>query len=144
MAGVGGVVVSLGVGGCLGSTPEEPKPVAGPAQEVAGVVRALERATAEKDYNQICFDLFSDQVRAQAGGVRCPAFLRRTARGIDSPRIQIVDDPGGAPAIVVKGERATVRVRTRTRDQAPVLDSIQLVRQRGRFRISALGKAGRT
>jgi len=144
VAAIAGVAaVGLGLTACDASDSEGPEPVSGAAEEVAGVVRALERATAEKDYNEICFDLFSDQVRAQAGGVRCPSFLRRTARGIESPRIEIVDDPGGAPAILVRGRTARVRVRTRARDQAPVRDTIELVRQRDRFRISALGRVGR-
>lgn len=130
--------------GCRGSGPEAPRPVAGPAREVAAVVEGLERATVEKDFTEICFELFSDEVRAQAGGVRCPAFLRRTARDIEAPSIQIADPPGGrTPAIVVRGPAATVRVRTKTRDQPPVNDTIQLVRQRGRFRISALGEQER-
>lgn len=107
------------------------------------MVEALGRATAEKDFAEVCFELFSDEVRAQAGGVRCPAYLRRTARDIDAPRIDVLDPPGATPAITVREGRATVRVRTRTADRPPVADTIQLVRQRGRFRISALGQGER-
>jgi hypothetical protein len=118
--------------GCAGS-PERPPPVSGAPKEVTDVVKALERATDAKDFNTVCFDLFSDQVRAQAGGVRCPALLRRTARDVEAPRIRV-------ESIRLQGDAASVRVRTESRDQPPVPDVIELVRQRGRYRISSLGR----
>ena len=124
-------LIALIWAGCAESA-ERPPPVSGAVKEVTDVVKALERATDEKDFNTVCFDLFSDQVRAQAGGVRCPALLRRTARDVEAPRIRI-------ERIRLQADAASVRVRTRSRDQPSVPDVIELVRQRGRYRISSLG-----
>jgi hypothetical protein len=98
------------------------------------VVEALERATAEKDFEEVCFELFSDTVRARAGGLRCPARLRRAAREIEAPSIEI-------RSMRLRPGAATVRVVTRARGQGPVPDAIELVRERGRWRIAALGTA---
>lgn len=125
-------LITLAWGGCAESA-GPPPPVSGVPKEVTDVVKALERATDEKDFNTVCFDLFSDQVRAQAGGVRCPALLRRTARDVEAPRIRV-------ESIRLQRDAASVRVRTQSRDQPPVPDVIELVRQRGRYRISSLGR----
>ena len=128
---VAAALIGLASGGCGASEP--PPPITGAPKEVSDTVRALERATDAKDFNTMCFDLFSDQVRAQAGGVRCPALLRRTAKDVEAPRIRV-------RTIRLQGDAASVRVETRTRDQPPVPDTIELVRQRGRYRISSLGR----
>ncbi len=125
-------LIGIASTGCGGSS-EPPPPITGAPKEVSDTVRALERATEAKDFNTMCFDLFSDQVRAQAGGVRCPALLRRTAKDVEAPRIRV-------QGIRLQGDAASVRVQTRTRDQPPVSDTIELVRQRGRYRISSLGR----
>jgi hypothetical protein len=129
---VAAVLAGLASTGCGGSS-DRPPPIAGAPKEVSDTVHALERATDAKDFNTMCFDLFSDQVRAQAGGVRCPALLRRTAKDVEAPRIRV-------QSIRLQGDAASVRVQTRTRDQPPVPDTIELVRQRGRYRISSLGR----
>ena len=126
------LTTAAALAGCAGGAARAPR-AEGPAQDVANVVKALERATAEKDYNEICFELLSDRVRAEVGGVRCPGRLRRTAGEIEDPRIQI-------RTIRLRGDEATVDVVTSARGQAPAPDAIELARERGRWRISALGQ----
>ena len=118
------------MGGCGGG--EEPDETRGDAKQAAQVVQSLNRAIAGRDFRLICDELFAAEVRAQAGGDDCPALLRRTTSGLSNPRIELTE-------IAVKGDRATVEVVTTARGQARAPDKIELVRERGRFRISALG-----
>ena len=118
--------------GCGGGGDEKPKPIEGPAKEVAGVVERLERATARQDFATICEELLASSTRRQAGGDDCTRVLAERAGAVRRPRIVI-------EAIEVRGATAEVRVRTTARGQASVKDVIQLVREGGRYRIAALG-----
>jgi hypothetical protein len=126
------LVAAAGIAGC-GSDTEKPKPVEGPAKEVAATVQAFEAATARRDYRTVCRDLFSAEVRRRAGGPRCPSLLRRTAADVRDPRIRI-------RKITIVGDKATVEVTTTARGQAPARDSIALERSGSRWRISELSR----
>ncbi|MEA2494128.1 MAG: hypothetical protein QOJ29_2039 [Thermoleophilaceae bacterium] len=130
---IGALVVCMLVVGCGGGEKPKPKPISGPAKEVAAVVERLEKATAQKDFSTICDELLTASTRKQAGGVDCPAVLEARARGVARPRIVI-------QGIEVQGERAQVRVRTTATGQAATTDVLRLVRENGRFRVSALGR----
>jgi hypothetical protein len=119
--------------GCGGGEKPKPKPISGPAKEVAGVIERLQHATATHDFATICEDLLASATRQQAGGADCPSVLGARARGVRRPRIAI-------QAIEVQGDRAQVRVRTTATGQAPVTDVIRLIREQGRFRVSSLGR----
>jgi hypothetical protein len=119
--------------GCGGGDSPQPKPVSGPAKEVATVVEQLETATAKKDFTTICADLLARATREQAGGTQCPAVLEARARDVRRPRIVI-------QAIEVQGDRAQVRVRTTAVGQTAKTDTIRLVRESGRFRVLSLGR----
>lgn len=119
--------------GCGGGGSGPPKPISGPAKEVAQVVERLESATAKRDYVTICDDLLAGSTRQQAGGSECSAVLAARARGIRRPRIAI-------EGITIGGSQALVRVRTTAVGQAPVEDTIRLVREHGRYRIASLGR----
>jgi hypothetical protein len=119
--------------GCGGSGDRKAKPIRGPAKEAASVVQRLQRATAERDYKTICRDLFSRRVRDQAGGKDCPRFVKRQAGDVRNPRIEIKD-------ITVRRSGASVRVETRASGQARAPETIELVREGGRFRIASLGR----
>ena len=116
--------------GC-GADEEKPKPITGPAKQVADRIGALERATATRNFAVICEDLLSAAVRRQAGGGGCPAQLRRTAAGVRNPKIRV-------RKIDIEGSRATVSVTTRAKGQAAVKDTVVLVREDGAWRISQL------
>lgn len=118
--------------GCGGSKNAAPKPISGPAKEVAEVVQRLETATARQDFATICDDLLASATRRQAGGADCERVLGERASDVRRPRIAI-------QAIEVDGNRAQARVRTTARGQAPTTDVLRLVREGGRFRISSLG-----
>jgi len=123
-------LVAAGLLGCGGGE-DEPKPITGPAKRVADKIAALERATATRDFAVICNDLFSSAVRRRAGGGGCRAQLRRTAAGVRNPRIRV-------RRIDIEGNKATASVTTRAKGQAPVQDTLVLVREDGAWRISQL------
>jgi hypothetical protein len=122
----------LAAAGCDGDGGQKPRPISGPAKEAAAVVQRLQRATADRDFRTICRELFSRRVREQAGGRGCPRFVKRSAGDVRNPRIEI-------ERITIRRDTASVRVVTRATGQAPAKETIELVRERGRFRISSLG-----
>ena len=125
-------VVMLAPAGCLGGDAEEPRPASGPPGEVAAVVARLERAIAGRDFATVCGELFTAGARERAGGEECERQLSSAAEGVERPTIEI-------RRIDVKGERATVEVRTDARGQARVTDTLQLRREGGRWLVEALG-----
>jgi hypothetical protein len=119
----------IGLAGCGGD--DEDEPAGGLAQEAAGVVKQLERSIREGDFDRVCSELLSSEVRRQAGGGDCPAMLARTSAGVKRPRIEV-------KAIKIQGAMASVDVVTVAEGQARVEDTIKLVRENGAYRISSL------
>ena len=120
-------------GGCSDEEPAKQKTFSGPEREVVAVVEAFERATAEKDFREICSRLFTAEVRKQAGGEDCEQVLRRSAEGVKDPRLTV-------ERVEVSGDSATARVVTTARGQKRVSEELRLVRQGGSFRLSVLGR----
>ena len=120
----------LAASGCGGGGDDGPD-AGGLAREASGVVHELERAIAAGEFDRICSDLLSAEVRRQAGGGDCPAQLRRTSAGVRRPRIEV-------KAVKIEGSAAVVEVETTAQDQARVPDTIRLVREAGAYRISSL------
>lgn len=125
------VLAGLTVAGCFGGE-EEAKPVTGAPKAAAAVISRLERATARADYRTICNDLFTPAAKRRAGGRDCPSLLRSQVGDVRDPRIQPL-------ATELDGNRARMRVRSRSRGQPPATDNLELVRRGGRYRIDALG-----
>src|SRR5918999_3585356 len=101
------------------------------AREASAVVQQLERSIAAGEFERICSELLSAEVRRQAGGGDCPAMLERTSAGIRRPRIEVNE-------IRIEGATAAVDVVTVAEGQARVEDTIRLVREEGAYRISSL------
>ena len=101
------------------------------AREAGAVVEKLERALARRDYERVCNELLSADVRRQAGGGECPDSLARTSGGLKRPRIEI-------ERIQIRGAAAVVDVVTSAENQPRVADTIRLVREAGAYRISSL------
>jgi hypothetical protein len=117
--------------GCSLGGDEEPKPISGAPKEIARVVDELERATRTGDWAVICQDLFSAAAFARAGGRDCERLLEETAGDVHGADIRLM-------SIELEGKRARAAVRTRAEGQAPVEDTVVLVRERGEWRIEAL------
>ena len=137
--GVSGAISSLAgillagalLTGCLGESDPEPKRISGAPKEVADVVARLERVTRRRQFAELCDDLFTRSARSRAGGSDCVELLRATAKDVRHARIRLLE-------VKIQGTRARARVRTVAEGQAAVEETIELVRERGRFRIAAL------
>ena len=121
--------LAIALAGCGGGDDDEA--AGGLAQEAGDVVKQLERSIAKGDYDYICSNLLSAEVRRQAGGGDCPEQLERTSAGVRKPRIQVT-------SIKIEGATATVDVVTVAEGQARAEDKIRLVRENGAYRISSL------
>jgi hypothetical protein len=107
-----------------------------PAQQVADAVAALQHDLGTRNYKDLCEQVFSSQARQQAGGVSCPTILARESQGIRNPKIEI-------QRIDVNATGAVARVMTSADGQAKVPETIQLVRENGRYRVLALAAGSR-
>ena len=125
------VLSGLAVGGCPIGGDDEAKPKAGPAKEITGLVEALEEATRRRDFVKVCNELLTTEARRQVGGPDCAKLLKSAARDLENPEIE-------TRRVKLKHDAAEVRVRTSARGRPPVDDTIELVRERGEYRISAL------
>ena len=121
---------ALFAAGCGGDDEEKPN-AGGLAQEASAVIEELERAIAAGEFERICADLLSAEVRRQAGGGDCPAMLRRTSAGVERPRIEV-------ESVKIEGSNAVVDVTTVAQGLARGPDTIRLVREAGAYRISSL------
>jgi hypothetical protein len=119
----------IGLAGCGGGDDDDP--AGGLAKEAASVIDQLERSIRQGDFERVCSELLSAEVRRQAGGGECPAMLERTSAGVRRPRIEV-------EAIKIEGAMAAVDVVTVAEGQARVEDTIRLVREDGAYRISSL------
>lgn len=122
--------VALAMAGCGGDDDRE-RSTSGLARQASVVIAELERAIAAGQYERICAELLSAEVRRQAGGGECPAMLRRTSGGLRRPQIEV-------KKIRIDGSAATVDVVTTAVGQSRVPDTIRLVREEGGYRISSL------
>ena len=121
-------LAALLLGGCGGSGEEVERPA--PRPEVERVIASLQQATARRNFAAVCA-LLADEVRARAGGRACPARLQARTPGLRAPRIEVL-------GVRVRGRRASARVRTSAHGQPPVEETIELLREGGSWRISAL------
>jgi hypothetical protein len=130
--GIVAVGIALAVAAC-GGDDESGRQAVRDARRIGDAVQGLERALQRRDFRAICARHFSRALRDRLGGRRCPAQLRRAARGVRSPRIEI-------EGIALQGRaRASVRVVTRAERQAPARDVLVLVRERAGWRVDGLG-----
>ena len=128
---VGLLVAVVAIWAIRGGGDDPPTAASGASKEVANVVLRLERATQRREFSVLCDDLFTRSARERAGGKDCVALLRETAKDVRKARIRLLE-------VKVDGNRAQARVRTTSEGQRAVEETIDLVRERGRFRISAL------
>jgi hypothetical protein len=120
----------MGLASCGGGDDED-EATGGLAQEAAAVIEQLERSIRAGEYERICSELLSAEVRRQAGGGDCPAMLERTSAGVKRPRIEVQE-------IKIEGATASVDVVTVADGQERVEGTITLVREAGGYRISSL------
>jgi hypothetical protein len=111
---------------------EDTPEVSGAAKDVVATVMRFQAALAGRGGATICNELYTTKARVAAGGAKCPATLAQSAGGLREPRVKIL-------SVVVRGQAATVTVSASVNGKPPVTDAIQLVRERGRFRVASAG-----
>ena len=126
------VAAMLAPVGCSVGGDDEPKPVSGPAKEVAAAVEQFEHAVARRDFKTICDELFTATARQRAGGDECVTQTSSAAEGLRRPRLQIEE-------IRVSDDSASVKVATEAAGQARVTDSLELRKTEGRWLVEAVG-----
>lgn len=126
------VAAMLAPVGCSPGGDDEPKPVSGPAKEVAAAVEQFEHAVARRDFKTICDELFTATARQRAGGDECVAQTSSAVEGLRRPRLQIEE-------IRVSDGTASVKVATEAAGQARVTDSLELRKTDGRWLVEAMG-----
>ena len=126
------VAAMLAPVGCSLGGDDEPKPVSGPAKEVAAAVEQFEHAVARRDFRTICDELFTATARQRAGGDECVALTSSAVEGLRRPRLQIEE-------IRVSDDTASVKVATEASGQARVTDSLELRKTDGRWLVEAVG-----
>lgn len=124
------LVGALLLGGS-GDSDDAPERITGPGKQVADVVTRLELATRRRQFHVVCDELFTRAARTRAGGGNCVRLLSSTAKDVRRPRIRLL-------SVRISGKRAEARVRTLAADQAAVDETIDFLREGGRYRIAAL------
>ena len=119
------VALAVTFAGCGGQSDEE---------AVRETVSSFAEATAAKDYDRLCGELFAPALLKSLDeiGLPCRVALEQSLAGVKEPRLVI-------GAIRVDGDRAQADVRTSAAGQAPSSDTLRLVKVEDRWRIADLG-----
>jgi hypothetical protein len=128
------VAVACGALGC-GADEEGGGDDGGPTaeQQVRTVVAKFGIATRDKDYQQICDQLLSDELVAKIEGVGlpCESALQRGLGDVRSPTLEITQ-------VSIGRGRALVGIHTTAAGQPPSDDALQLVREGDEWKIASL------
>jgi hypothetical protein len=101
--------------------------------DVRETLEAFAQATARKDYQRLCDELFSSKlVEEVRQTVPCEVALQNSSLDdARNPKLTV-------RSVKVDGDRATAEVATTAANQRPSQDTVQLVRENGEWRIQAL------
>ena len=107
-------------------------------ERVRTTLAAFATATAEKDYQRLCDEVFAKELLSGISGIGlpCEVAIRNSLAEVRDPRLSV-------GRITVQGAEASAEVRTSAQGQTPSRDTVRLVRDaQGRWRVSSLGDAG--
>lgn len=128
------VIAATALSGCTASTEDSATEFKGTQAEVAKVIEDLQDAGQRRDENKICEQLIAAELRDRikaAGAVDCQSAMEDVLGDADTFELEV-------KKVTVEGTTATVDVLSdgRTKDRT---DTLRLVKQRGAWRIAALG-----
>ncbi len=128
-------VLALAAAGCGTAEPPttESGTFTGEEQRVAATVTDFGDAAGKQETDKICTDLLASALVERLGGDRCADELKASLRDTNSSDLTIPDR-----GIRITGREATARVVTELGDE-DATDTVGLVQERGRWRISELG-----
>jgi hypothetical protein len=133
------VAAILAVCGSLvacGTSAHEKKQAGKPAQRAADAVKALQQDLSTRNYRDLCERVLSSQARDQEGGVSCPTFVARQTQGVRKPVIEV-------KSIKVSGHSAVAHVITSSEGVPAAAETIELVWEKGGYRVTALALGSR-
>ena len=106
-----------------------------PTQQVHDAVDRFGKAVADKDYQELCDNLLAaNLINALEGqGVPCELALKTGFASVKDPKIAI-------KTVAVNGDKALVSVHSTAANQKPSDDTIALVKEKGKWRISSLAQ----
>ncbi len=98
--------------------------------EVRAALQRYETASAKKDYQTLCDELFASSYVKQtaSSGLPCEVALRTALKDIRNPTLEVL-------SVEVNGDRAAARVRGSAAGQVPGEDVYTLVREDDAWRI---------
>jgi len=119
------VAVAWGLGACGGGSDDE--------EQVRATLTKMQRATASRDYQTLCDDVFARRLVAKLRtvGLPCEVALQLGLRGVRQPTLVI-------QKVTVKGKAAEALVRSAARGQSLSQDVVRLVKEDGNWRVSTL------
>jgi hypothetical protein len=126
------LLMMVGIAACGGGQAKGPSPAQDRAA-VRGTLLKLVQATESHDYASMCNRVLARALvqRVASAGLPCETALRLGLRGVRQPRLQV-------SAIKVAGNRALAQVNSGAKDQGASSDVVQLVRERGSWRVTSL------
>jgi hypothetical protein len=104
---------------------------------VRGTIARFVQASASGDYASLCRTLLSGELVAKirSVGVPCELAVRTGLDDVTNPKLRI-------GSVYVKGDRASVMVRSWAKGQKASTDVVELVREHGTWRVAALAGGG--
>lgn len=104
-----------------------------PETQVRAKLAQFNRATAAKDYEALCTQIYSSSLtsRTEAIGLPCAVALRRALAEVDDPQLTVGE-------VTVTEKTARAQVRTSAKGQAPSRDTVELREEKDGWRIVQL------
>ena len=132
MATAAALAMITGLAACGGGGHTRPSPVQDRAA-VRGTLMKMERATETHDYAVMCNQVLARALvqRVASVGLPCETALRLGLRGVRQPHLTV-------STIKVNGDRALAQVFSGAKNQEPSNDVVELVRERGAWRVASL------
>jgi hypothetical protein len=120
------MVALASLAGCGSSGPSD-------TQQVRTAVTRFAKASAKKDYQQICDRLVSRSLiqTVEQIGLPCEAAFRRGLKDVRKPSLQI-------RKVRVSGTHALVSIHSTAANQKPSDDTLELIKEDGDWRIASL------
>ena len=120
------LALALALGGCGDEGPTD-------AEQVRTTLTAFSKATAAKDYQQLCDKLLAPSLIADLKkiGLPCEIALQQGLGDVKQPKLIVGD-------VTVEGKKATAQVRTSAQGQPPSSDTVELERTEDGWRIASL------
>lgn len=127
---MGGLLCVLALSACGSKAVRSPD---ADQQQVRGAIARFVQASASGDYESLCAKLLSGELVAKirSVGVPCELAVRTGLEDVTEPRLRI-------GSVYVDGDHASVMVRSWAKGQDASTDVLELVRERGSWRVASL------